>query len=76
MARTKASCMNDDIAEIKESLKAIPEIQLNLVKIDTNLTNHLEHHKQDNSQFQWRMGILVGVVTFVVSLLIRYIIKI
>ena len=36
--------------------------------IKTNLTNHLSHHTAIKQEFQWKTGLVIGVITFVVSM--------
>lgn len=35
--------------------------------IKTNVSNHLKHHTEIKQEFQWKTGLMVGVITFIIS---------
>jgi len=39
--------------------------------VKTNLTNHLSHHIAIKQEFQWKTGLIIGVVTFLVSMAVN-----
>lgn len=54
----------------------IRTLMTDVAVIKTNVANHLQHHTETKQGFQWRTGLIVGIITFsvslAVSLLIRY----
>jgi len=47
------------------------EMQTDIAIIKTNLTNHLAHHTEVKQEFQWKTGLIIGIVTFIVSILVN-----
>jgi len=71
--------IKESIKEIKESQNKhlegsmkrqddISQIKTDIEVIKTNLTNHLAHHTDLKEDFQWKVGLIVGGITFLVSL--------
>ena len=46
----------------------IRALMTDVAVIKTNVENHLQHHTETKQNFQWRTGLIVGIVTFAVSL--------
>ena len=45
-------------------------LRTDMVVVKTNLTNHLMHHTEIKKEFEWKTGLIIGIITFSVSLII------
>ena len=54
----------------REVWTKLESIEKQLEEVHSNLANHLEHHKTIERKNVWFLGILMGLITFFVNLLV------
>lgn len=68
----KLSDIKDSVDEHKqrsnERQTKFNQLITDIEVIKTNVSNHLQHHTELKQEFQWRTGIIVGVITFLISI--------
>ena len=53
----------------------IEQLKVDMAIVRTGLENHLQHHSGIKTEFQWRAGLIIGVITFLITTSINLVMK-
>jgi len=59
----------------QERTKQFNTVITDMAVVKTNLANHLTHHTNVKKEFQWKTGLIIGIVTFIVSVGVSVVFK-
>lgn len=57
------------MSSFQKIYEKLEELNISIVRVETNLQNHLRHHEISNKNFKWIVPTLISIGTLIVVLL-------